>query len=75
MHWRVQVRRERTKKVRQLSTVDPRPLVDTDLAMTTEAMTEEPSSIHFPYLRLFQHTAKQNQAWRRPSIDPLNRQG
>jgi hypothetical protein len=62
MHWRVQVRRERTKKVRQLSTVDPRPLVDTDLAMTTEAMTEVPSRIRFPSLHLLQYTAKQDQA-------------
>jgi hypothetical protein len=62
MRRRVQVRLERTKKVRQLSTVDPRPPVDTYLAMTTEAMTEEPSSIRFPSLRLFQYTAKQNQA-------------
>ena len=62
MRWRVQVRPERTKKVRQLSTVDPRPLVDTDLAMTTEAMTEAPSRIHFPSLCLFQYTANHNRA-------------
>jgi len=62
MHWRVQVRLERTKKVRQLSTVDPRPLVDTALAMTTETVTEIPSRIRFPSLRLFQYTAKQDQA-------------
>jgi hypothetical protein len=53
MRRRVQVRLERTKKVRQLSTIDPRPLVDTDLTMTTKAMTKEASSISFPSLRLF----------------------
>jgi len=62
VRWRVQVQLERTKRVRQLSTVDPRPLVDTDLAMTTEAMTEVPSSIRFPSLRLFKYTANQSQA-------------
>jgi hypothetical protein len=45
-------------KVRWLSIVDPRPVVDTDLTMTTEAKTEEPSSVRLPSLRLFQYLVK-----------------